>query len=100
MCVIGYDDDLQGGAFQIMNSWGQEWGEQGIAWVTYRDFDHFVKEAYGLYPMGTTGQQPGDMLSAEIGLVLNIADQDQTEIILCFRTGNQCFLLCVIPLYT
>jgi hypothetical protein len=51
MAVIGYDDTLEGGAFQLMNSWGPGWGEDGVAFVRYRDFDHFVREAYGLYPM-------------------------------------------------
>jgi C1A family cysteine protease len=52
MCVIGYDDYKEGGAFQIMNSWGPEWGDQGIAWVRYSDFDFFAKEAYAVYPQG------------------------------------------------
>ncbi len=57
MCVIGYDDykvqgEAEGGAFQIMNSWGPAWGTNGIAWVRYRDFDHFAKEAYAVYPQG------------------------------------------------
>lgn len=54
MCVIGYDDYKFGnqGGFQIMNSWGPEWGKNGLAWVSYSDFDHFTREAYGLYPMG------------------------------------------------
>ncbi|HEY3450720.1 MAG TPA: C1 family peptidase [Myxococcales bacterium] len=52
MAVIGYDDTLEGGAFELMNSWGDDWGEGGVAFVKYKDFDHFVKEAYGLYPMG------------------------------------------------
>ena len=70
MCVIGYDDYLEGGSFQIMNSWGAEWGENGLAWVRYKDFDHFVKEAYGLYPMGTTGKLDQTKLKAEFGLVI------------------------------
>jgi len=53
MSVIGYDDTVEGGAFQLMNSWGTHWGQDGIAFVRYRDFDHFVKEAYGLYPMAS-----------------------------------------------
>ncbi|HLL81644.1 MAG TPA: C1 family peptidase, partial [Longimicrobium sp.] len=57
MAVIGYDDTLEGGAFQLMNSWGDDWGEGGVAWVRYRDFDHFVKEAYGLYPMGAAKRE-------------------------------------------
>jgi len=52
MCIIGYDDYKAGGAFQIMNSWGPEWGQNGVAWVKYKDFLIFNKEAYGLYPMG------------------------------------------------
>jgi len=54
MAVIGYDDNRNGGSFQIMNSWGNQWGDNGVAWVTYRDFEFFVKEAYGLSPMEKT----------------------------------------------
>lgn len=52
MCVIGYDDYKEGGAFQIMNSWGPEWGKNGVAWVPYKYFDYFAKEAYAMYPLG------------------------------------------------
>ena len=48
LCVIGYDDRVEGGAFQIMNSWGPEWGQNGLAFVRYSDFKEFVREAYGL----------------------------------------------------
>lgn len=70
MCVIGYDDYKDGGAFQIMNSWGEKWGNQGIGWVRYADFHHFTKEAYGLYPMGTA-EQENDVFAMEFGLVKN-----------------------------
>ncbi len=54
VCVIGYDDFKFGkkGGFQIMNSWGPEWGKNGIAWVSYEDLAHFNKEAYAVYPQG------------------------------------------------
>ncbi len=68
MSVIGYDDYLEGGAFQIMNSWGNEWGENGIGWVRYRDFDFFVKEAYGMDAMGAADKQDDTRLKAEFGL--------------------------------
>ncbi|MFK7899952.1 MAG: C1 family peptidase [Cyclobacteriaceae bacterium] len=71
MCVIGYDDYLEGGAFQIMNSWGEEWGKRGTAYVRYKDFDYFVKEAYGLYPMGDANKPTSSRLNAKIGLVVN-----------------------------
>ena len=44
MCVIGYDDDKYGGAFEIMNSWGTDWGANGFIWVKYGDmaaFSHY-----------------------------------------------------------
>jgi len=46
MCVIGYDDNKYGGAFEIQNSWGTWWGNDGYIWITYSDFAHFVNEAY------------------------------------------------------
>ncbi|MGV9013045.1 MAG: C1 family peptidase [Flavobacteriales bacterium] len=51
-CIIGYDDYKAGGAFQVMNSWGPDWGNNGIAWIRYEDFDFFAKEAYAVYPQG------------------------------------------------
>jgi hypothetical protein len=71
MCVIGYDDFLEGGAFQIMNSWGKEWGENGLAWVRYSDFKAFCKEAYGTYPMGSSAAPQPTTLSISVGLIDN-----------------------------
>lgn len=69
MCVIGYDDYLEGGAFQIMNSWGEEWGNKGMFWIRYNDFEYFNREAYGLYPMGDSEKFNTTKLAAKIGLV-------------------------------
>lgn len=33
MNVVGYDD--QKGAFKLLNSWGNEWGDGGYGWVDY-----------------------------------------------------------------
>lgn len=70
MCVVGYDDSKQGGASQIMNSWGEDWGNRGVAWVRYQDFEHFVKEAYGLYPMGSSKTYNPNKLGVEFGLYM------------------------------
>ena len=69
MCVVGYDDNNQ--AVQIMNSWGPEWGDNGVAWVSYRDFQNFTKEAYGLYPMGSAAKYDPNKLAIKFGLVEN-----------------------------
>jgi len=48
LCVVGYDDDKFGGAFEIQNSWGTDWGNGGYVWVRYTDFGNHVMEAYEL----------------------------------------------------
>ncbi len=50
MCLIGYDDDKQ--LFEIMNSWGEDWGDQGFVFVPYDAFKTFCREAYGVFPHG------------------------------------------------
>ncbi len=69
MCVIGYDDRVEGGAFQIMNSWGPEWGQNGIGYVRYGDFRKFVREAYGIDPLPKNGAALNVDFECNIGLV-------------------------------
>jgi C1A family cysteine protease len=38
ICIIGYDDKRYGGAFEIVNSWGSDWGNGGYLWIKYNDF--------------------------------------------------------------
>ncbi|MBC7712361.1 MAG: hypothetical protein H7177_03425 [Rhizobacter sp.] len=35
VALVGFDDDKQ--AWLIKNSWGEDWGEHGYAWVAYSD---------------------------------------------------------------
>ena len=83
MCVIGYDDRKQG--FQIMNSWGPEWGVNGVGWVRYADFKEFVREAYGIDPMPKRGAGVNVSFEAAIGLVKN---DDKQYIPLKLKAGN------------
>ena len=48
MCVVGYDDEKFGGAFEIQNSWGANWGDQGYVWISYDHFADFVYQAIEL----------------------------------------------------
>jgi C1A family cysteine protease len=56
MCIVGYDDEVgTAGAFQVMNSWGNDWGDQGFFWLEYKDLFH-LDQAFMLLPnpnMGT-----------------------------------------------
>ena len=42
MCVVGYDDNQYGGAFEIMNSWSTNWANKGFVWVKYADFFRYT----------------------------------------------------------
>ena len=85
MCVIGYDDRLEGGAFQIMNSWGPEWGENGIAFVRYGDFKNFVREAYGLDPLPKRGAALNVAFECNVGL---FNPETRTQVPLKLSSGN------------
>lgn len=69
MCVIGYDDHFfeNDGAFLIQNSWGQRWGKNGKAWVSYKDFVYFTNEAYGLDAL--PNQQNVNKLACDLALI-------------------------------
>ncbi len=85
MCVIGYDDRMEGGAFQILNSWGPQWGQNGVGFIRYNDFKQFTREAYGLNPMPKKGSAAAQNLECSIGLVDNKTKQ---YIPLQLKTGN------------
>jgi len=50
MVVVGYDNRKYGGSFEVMNSWGSDWGNGGFTWIRYKDFNHFVKYGYEIIP--------------------------------------------------
>ncbi len=56
MVVVGYDDTKHGGAFEIMNSWGTQFRNNGFFWVKYNDFKNHIKTAYVL--VDTTESKP------------------------------------------
>lgn len=58
LAVVGYDDNLNGGSFLLVNSWGKEWGASGYIWANYTDLIQFVKNAYQIYPEPLTKPQP------------------------------------------
>jgi len=49
LCIVGYDDNMGGGAFKIANSWGKNWGKSGFCWLRYSDLD-ILRCAYFMAP--------------------------------------------------
>lgn len=69
MCVIGYDNQK---GVQIMNSWGPEFGKDGVFWMSEKDFKAFCMEAYGLFPFPKEKKETKGMdFAAQIGFRIN-----------------------------
>lgn len=69
MCVVGYDDDKEGGAFEIQNSWGPNWANKGYVWIKYADFAKFTPYAFEFVDLPQPAPAVAD-LSGEIKLML------------------------------
>lgn len=55
MCIIGYNDNKAGGAFEVMNSWGTNWGNGGFWWISYEQL-----MAHGKYAAEMMDIEPED----------------------------------------
>lgn len=73
LAVVGYDDNKYGGAFDIMNSWGTNWGNKGFTWIRYKDFDFFCKYAFEIIDKSKTKSGQPDLSGS---LTFRLADGD------------------------
>jgi len=44
MVVVGYDEVRK--SFEVMNSWGSDWADNGFVWIKYKDFAKFCKYGF------------------------------------------------------
>lgn len=49
MCVVGYDSSRFGGAFQLVNSYGENWGDKGFFWIRFTDYQDYAKYGFQAY---------------------------------------------------
>ena len=72
MCIVGYDDTKYGGAFEVVNSWGKTWGNDGFIWVRYSDFPNYAKYAFEMIPAKKAQKKiiEKSILSGELSLKL------------------------------
>lgn len=54
LAVIGFDNYRNGGSFEVMNSYGSDYGDNGFVWIKYADFKKHVQEAYVIKTTGYT----------------------------------------------
>ncbi|MDZ4683152.1 MAG: C1 family peptidase [Saprospiraceae bacterium] len=70
LCVVGYDE--QRGAFEVMNSWGADWGSEGFTWIRYADFSGILKYAFDLIPGSVNNQAAPAFAEKTLGGSLDI----------------------------
>ena len=69
ICVVGYDDSKFGGAFEVVNSWGKSWGNEGFTWFRYEDVENYI--LYGFELLNTQSLLKPARLSAKVEFSLN-----------------------------
>jgi len=84
MCAVSYDDNLYGGAFEIQNSWGDNWGAKGYIWIKYTDFARFVKYAYEFVDLPDPKPNMPD-LSGSIKLALSTGQNMPVNLLISTR---------------
>lgn len=84
MCVVGYDDNKYGGAFEIQNSWGTDWGNEGYIWIKYDDYARFTKYAFEFVDLPEPKPNKPD-LSGQLKLVLSTGEEMAANLLLSTR---------------
>jgi C1A family cysteine protease len=51
---IGYMDNPSGGYFEIMNSWGEQWGINGFTRIRYVDAANWIEAGWAVQKTKTT----------------------------------------------
>ena len=68
LCVVGYDTAKYEGAFQVVNSRGKDYGDEGFFWIRFSDYAKYTKYGYqAILNSQDDGTSP--VLSAEIAFV-------------------------------
>lgn len=81
--AIGYDDLKYGGSIEIMNSWGDTWGNGGFTSIKYNDYSKFFVGGYAFYmkdnkaPLKTAPGPVADKLSTNKTTPNNVPERKE-----------------------
>lgn len=81
MCIIGYNDAVNGGVVEVVNSWGPSWGNQGHAWLSYEQLKKYGKYAIEVtdYPEPASWINGKLLLQLPNGSALNVTKENGTN---------------------
>lgn len=100
--LIGYDDTKR--AWLIRNSWGEEWGEKGFAWVSWDDVSGIADQTWGFQvtpeksyisvigPSDRTVVSGKALLSSEVGGKVSI--DASSDFVIMSETGKKVSIPC------
>lgn len=86
MTLVGYDNNKFGGAFEVQNSWGENFGNNGYAWIRYKNFTEFVYQAFEIVRLDTP--KPKEPLLSGSLRLFDIDDKMDLEVSLAEKTRN------------
>lgn len=85
MTIIGYNDNVYGGSFEVMNSWGEDWGINGYVWIRYSDAAKWVVGGWAVErETGTTFRYDGGLAEKKQGTIAA-----NTQMIKIFNQARQ-----------
>ena len=77
LTVVSYNDQKFGGAFEVLNSWGKDWGIDGLTWIKYSDFEFFCKYAFEL--IGNPPDNAKTKISGSLKFILDNGTAMESE---------------------
>lgn len=90
MTVVGYDDNRFGGTFEIQNSWGTKFGDNGYVYVGYEDFGRYVYQAFEVFktPLSEGAASPEELMLSGSLRLMNVRTGEDLPVKLAEKTRN------------
>jgi hypothetical protein len=88
MCIVGFDDQMDGGAFKLVNSWGEDWGKDGFCWLRYSDLKILIC-AYALFPESYLTPSKPNASDRNATNALRIKNKSKVKLLLAYSVISE-----------